>query len=690
MKLEKHATSAGHSRRLGTRIEKDGINFAIYCPYATKLELLLFKSVDDTEPEVIDLDRDQNRNMYYWHIKVHGIKDGQIYGWRVKEVRQGVKGVVFDPQKVLLDPYALRVIFPKNYNRTFNRYVGSNIPFCAKNVVIDTRKYDWGNEVKPKIHISNVVVYEMHVGGFTKDSSSGVPEKLRGTYKGIVEKIPYLKELGINAIELLPVFQFDEFDALPGKKNYWGYSPMSFFAVHGSYSSDQDVYGPINEFRDMVKAMHVAGIEVYLDVVYNHTSEGDEGGPLYSFKGLSNPSYYILDEKGKYKNYSGCGNTLNASHPVVKRMITDSLHFWTEIMHVDGFRFDLACVLSRSKDGEPLNDPPTTLAISTDYRLSDVKLIAEPWDAAGMYQVGSMAGKKWREWNGQFRDDMRMFMRGDNGMIQRFVNRLLGSPDIYNHFLSDSHKSVNFITCHDGFTLWDLVSYNQKHNFDNGENNRDGGNENFSCNYGVEGPTRDKAINAVRLRQAKNLMVLNLMSLGVPMILMGDEVLRTQEGNNNAYCQDNDLSYMKWNPNAMQKEMLRFTKSLVNLRINNTTSYFVSMNMQTLTDSLSSNRIQWHGVEPFNPDWSPVSHSIGVTFYSYSDECFYYAFINAYWEGLHVKIPEIPGQANEKWKRVIDTSLPSPDDVEPNVKKMIEIGHNYYVGPRSILVLVGK
>ncbi len=681
-----YETSFGNCKHLGATIEDGGVNFAVWCPMASAMELLLFKDVDDINPTVIELSTRDYRSSYYWHVFVHGVKDGQLYGWRVKELVKHTPGFLFDPQKVLIDPYARRIVFPKNYNRTYGCYVGSNLNFCAKSVVIDINKYDWEDDTSPHIPLSSNVIYEMHVAGFTKDKTCKIDEKIRGTYRGVIEKIPHLVDLGINAVELLPVFQFDKNDALPGKKNYWGYSPMSFFAIHADYSSNQDIYGPLDEFRDMVKAFHKAGIEVFLDVVYNHTSEGDHQGPMYCFKGFDNPSYYILDENHRYKNYAGCGNTINASNPMVKRLINDSLHFWAEDMHIDGFRFDLACILSRASNGEPLSDPPTTLAIDSDYKLADTKLIAEPWDAGGLYQVGRMAGAKWREWNGQFRDDLRCFLRGDNNMINKFVNRILGSPDIYHSDKSDPQKSVNFVTCHDGFTLWDLVSYNQKHNLANGEQNRDGNDANFSSNYGVEGETTDAKINKLRLRQAKNFMLLNLFAMGTPMILMGDEILRTQHGNNNAYCQDNELSYLKWQITPMQREMYNFTKSLLSYRVSRGRMTFKSM--YSLADAIKENRVIWHGVEPDKPDWSDTSHSIGMTVYSDSHNAYYYMFVNAYWEGLHIKIPNVPKSPHQKWLRVVDTSLPPPEDVHADAKALPEIGHFYYIQSRSILVLV--
>ncbi len=681
--------SSGHSNVLGASIEPDGVNFAVWCRNARVMELLLFKDVNDSDPDVIVLDKPEYRSTYYWHVKVYGITHGQIYGWRVKEILRPETGMVFDPQKVLLDPYGKRILFPDNYNRTMARYVGSNVFFCAKNAVIDMSLYDWESDERPKHPLSTNVIYEMHVSGFTKDKSSGVTPKLRGTYAGMIEKIPYLKRLGVNAVELLPVFQFDIFDARPGKNNYWGYCPMGFFAIHGEYSSNKDIYGPIDEFRDLVKALHKAGIEVFLDVVYNHTSEGDAQGPIYCFKGFDNDAYYILNNQGQYMNYTGCGNTVNASHPMVKQLIKDSLHFWAHEMHIDGFRFDLACVLSRDSHGMPLSDPPTTLSIDADRELSDVKLIAEPWDAGGLYQVGSMAGSKWREWNGQFRDDVRLFLRGDNGMVHKFANRLMGSPDIYVNDSTDPQKSINFVSCHDGFTLWDLLSYNKKHNLANGEDNRDGNDVNFSSNYGVEGEADDKEINALRLRQAKNFMLINLVSKGTPMILMGDEVLRTQKGNNNAYCQDSDISWFNWNTTQAQKEMYEFTKKLLAYRTDRGAhkddSYFA-----TLHDAIKRNQVVWHGIKPYEPDWSNSSHSIGVTVFSDSNNTWYYMYVNAWWNGLHITIPSVPESTNAHWYRLVDTSLPAPDDIYGPNDKLCPIGHNYYIQPRSILVLIAK
>ena len=387
----------------------------------------------------------------------------------------------------------------------------------------------------------------MHVRGFTRHPSSGVGEKKRGTYAGLIEKIPYLQELGITAVELLPVFAFDAQACPPGLVNYWGYQPVSFFSPHPAYSSRQDALGPVDEFRDMVKALHRAGIEVILDVVFNHTAEGGAHGPTFCFRGIDNPTYYILEQGGsRYADYTGCGNTLNANNPIVRRMIVDSLRYWVEEMHVDGFRFDLASILARDASGICCRIRRCSGIIESDPALAGTKLIAEAWDAAGLYQVGSFVGDAWKEWNGRFRDDVRDFFRGEPGSVRRVADRLVGSPEIYGHKRREPEQSVNFVTCHDGFTLNDLVSYNQKHNEANGEHNRDGADDNRSWNCGVEGPTDDPAIEKLRNRQVKNFFAATLLSLGMPMILMGDEVRRTQHGNNNAYCHDNETSWFDW------------------------------------------------------------------------------------------------------------------------------------------------
>jgi glycogen operon protein len=531
----------------------------------------------------------------------------------------------------------------------------------------------------------------MHVSGFTRHPSSGVSEKTRGTYAGLIEKIPYLQRLGITAVELLPVFQFDTQDAPPGRVNYWGYAPISFFAPHQGYSSRRDPVGPVNEFRDMVKALHRAGIEVILDVVFNHTAEGDHRGPTLSFRGLDNSAYYILEpDRSRYANYSGTGNTLNANHPIVRRMIVDSLRYWVEAMHVDGFRFDLASILDRDESGNLMPSPPVLWDIESDPALAGTKLIAEAWDAAGLYQVGSFVGDSWREWNGRFRDDVRSFFRGDEGSVAPVADRLVGSPQIYGHKEREVEESVNFVTCHDGFTLNDLVSYNQKHNEPNGEDNRDGANDNRSWNCGVEGPTDDPAVEKLRNRQVKNFLTATLLSLGLPMILMGDEVRRTQQGNNNAYCQDNETSWFDWTLVAKHADVHRFVTLLSARRL--------LRDEEPERQRLSLNQVlqmvskAWHGVKLGQPDWGDSSHSLAITAEIPSEKLLYHLILNAYWEPLDFELPRAGDGSEDSWRRWIDTALESPHDiVEWQTETAPPVpGRTYRAGPRSVVVLFAR
>lgn len=690
---QQYIISQGHCHKLGATIEDDGVNFAVYSPAASIIELLLFKDIDDANPTVISLSSPLYRSVYYWHVFVRGIKAGQIYAWRVREAMRNYKSLAryVEIGKVLIDPYGKRVLFPKAYKRHQGINEAENLKCAARSVVVDTSTYKWGIECSPNRPLNKTVIYEMHVKGFTAHPSSGIAEEIRGTYRGLIEKIPHLVKLGITAVELLPIYQFDSLDARPGKENYWGYSPMSFFAVHEAYSSDKSIMGPLDEFRDMVKALHRNGIEVILDVVYNHTSEGDSNGPCYCFKGYDKRSYYIMNDHGDYYNYSGCGNTLNANNPVVRAMLLESLIFWKEEMHVDGFRFDLASILARDKNGTPLPDAPTLLDIDHNVRLADAKIIAEPWDAGGLYQLGNIAGSKWREWNGQFRDDVRSFIRGDNGSLKKFVLRLIGSPDIYNEHEIDPQKSINFITCHDGFTLHDLVTYAYKHNEDNGEMGCDGNNNNLSANYGFEGETSDEKLNALRLRQCKNMITLTVLSMGTPMLLMGDEVLRTQRGNNNAYCQDNDISYMNWNFTPKQQEMLTFTTQIIrrrSMRIRTSASHR-HRNINMLDKVLRNTKLQWHGVKPFQPDWSDMSHSIGLVTYWGLYSIYAYIFVNAYWEDLKIELPPLPRNTKKHWYLLVDTAETYPSDVA-NIFAMprYDAGTIMKVQSRSLIILI--
>jgi glycogen operon protein len=457
-------TEEGESFPLGATIFPDGVNFSLFCKNGTSVELLIFDHVEDIEPSrIIQLDAKRNRTYHYWHIFLPGIINGQLYAYRINGPFEPMNGHRFDAAQTLLDPYAHVVAVPNGYERsTVNLPAEKRAP-AMKSIVADLSLYDWGDDMRLKRSFAKTVIYEMHVGGFTRNPNSMIEPLKRGTYAGIIEKIPYLIDLGITAVELLPVFQFDEQDCPDGLVNYWGYGPVSFFAPHHGYCSSKEPLHILDEFRDMVRALHKAGIEVILDVVFNHTAEGNEEGPTFCYRGIDNSIYYILeDDKRFYSNYSGTGNTLNANQPIVRRMIIDSLHFWVTEMHVDGFRFDLASILSRDEKGRPIENPPVLWDIESDPVLAGTKLIAEAWDAAGLYQVGSFIGDSWKEWNGQFRDDVRSFVKGDEGTVSKFVKRLVGSPDIYIQEEREPEQSINFVTCHDGFTLNDLVSYNKQ------------------------------------------------------------------------------------------------------------------------------------------------------------------------------------------------------------------------------------
>lgn len=678
----------GCSSPLGATVFADRVNFSVFSRNASRVELLFFDRADDATPErVISLDAAIHLTNNYWHACVPNVKPGQIYAYRAHGPFDPSRGTRFDSAKVLLDPYGRCVAVPKNYSRKDAREMGDNAATAMKSVVLDPNDYDWEGDLPLNRPASQTIIYEMHVRGFTRHPNSGVSEGKRGTYAGLIEKIPYLQELGITAVELLPIFHFDAQDAPQGLVNYWGYAPVSFFAPHSAYSSRQDPLGAVHEFRDMVKALHRANLEVILDVVFNHTAEGNQEGPTLSFRGLENNVYYILgrDPSG-YANYSGTGNTLNGNHPVVRRMIVDSLHYWVEQMHVDGFRFDLASILERDESGNLLPNPPVLWDIDTDPVLAGTKLIAEAWDAAGLYQVGNFAGDKWREWNGRFRDDIRSFFRGDNGSVGAIADRLLGSPQIYAHKERDAEESINFVTCHDGFTLNDLVSYNQKHNEANGENNRDGADDNRSRNWGVEGPTDDPAVEKVRNRLVKNLLLLTVASLGLPMILMGDEVRRTQNGNNNAYCQDNEMSWFDWTRVAKHAEVLRFARLLCSYRL--VRDFDPGMQRLTLNQLLQRGKRSWHGVKLGKPDWSFDSHSLATSIEGLNGGVLY-LILNAYWEPLEFELPPVGGHY-EPWRRTIDTSLDSPNDIVELRFAPTVVTRSYLAAPHSVVVLFSR
>jgi isoamylase len=673
----------GNSAPLGVTLSDGGANFSIYSRHASAVELLLFDREEDHEPtSTFQLNPDANRTYHYWHAFVPGIRSGQLYAYRIAGEAGSPSGTYFDPSKCLLDPYGRSVLVPSGYSRPSACGAGKPDAASMKNVVVDLTQYDWEGDQPLRRPSAQTIVYEMHVRGFTMHPNSGVCDTRRGTYAGLIEKIPYLRNLGITAVELLPVFHFDAQDAPAGKTNYWGYAPLSFFAPHPAYSSRLDPIGVIDEFRDMVKTLHSAGIEVILDVVYNHTSEGDERGPTLGFKGVDAATYYMLSG-GHFCNYSGCGNTLNANHPVVRRLILDSLKYWVQEMHVDGFRFDLASILTRDSSGHPQANPALIWDIESDPVLAGTKLIAEAWDAAGLYQVGQFVGDAWKEWNGRFRDDVRDFMRGEPGSVRKIADRMVGSPQVYGHKNREAEQSVNFVTCHDGFSLNDLVSYNHKHNEANGEENRDGGDDNQSWNCGFEGPTDNPEVEQLRNRQVKNFLTVNLLSLGLPMLLMGDEVRKTQLGNNNGYCQDNELSWFDWSLLEKHADVLRFVRLLCHRRATRDSEH--ERKRVSISEMLRRANETWHGVRLHEPDWSDGSKSLALNGYQPREGLHFHLMLNAHHEPLEF---ELPALADSAWRRWLDTAIASPEDICPWDASPEHRDLSYRVQEHSVVMLI--
>ena len=665
----------------GATCRDGGVNFSVFSKNAKGLQLLLFDSPAAPEPSrILSFDPLKNRTYHHWHAFVPGLKAGQIYAYRALGPYVPHEGLRFDSEKVLLDPYGLGIVVPPSYNREAACQPGDNAAKAMRSVVVDARGYDWEGDTPLHRPFSHTVIYEMHVAGFTRHPNSGLSPDKRGTYAGLIEKIPYLRHLGITAVELLPVFAFDPHDCPQGSLNYWGYAPVSFFAPHPGYSSRKDPLGPLDEFRDMVKALHRAGIEVILDVVYNHTAEGDHRGPTLCFKGLDNDGYYSLDEdRSRYSNYSGCGNSLNAGQAVVRRLIRESLKYWVTVMHVDGFRFDLASILGRDEKGRPMENPPVIWDIETDPVLAGTKLIAEAWDAAGLYQVGTFVGDFWMEWNGKFRDDIRRFVKGDSNTVSHLAQRMVGSPDVFAHDGREVEQSINFVTCHDGFTLEDLVSYNYKHNEANGEDNRDGTSDNHSWNCGFEGPTQDPRVDALRLRQIKNCFALNLLALGTPMVLMGDEVRRSQGGNNNGYCLDNPAGWFDWSLIERHGDLHRFVRELIRRRVGRRMDVPHGLSLLQL---LQKARIQWHGTRLHQPDWAEWSHSLAYSMEYPGVAISFFVIANAHHEPLDFELPPV------RWKRWIDTGLDSPHDIQRWDDRPTVPNFHYRAREYSVVVLV--
>ncbi len=672
----------GQSFPLGATLYDDGANFCIFSKNALQAELLLFDATDHRAPmQVFQLDPSTNKTFYYWHIFIPGIKAGQLYGWRFHAPYLPEQGYRFDGQKVLIDPYA-RAVEMNSYDRQAAILPGDNCAQAIKSVVVGPSQYDWEGDQPLKQPFAKTIIYEMHVGGFTKHPSSGLTDDLRGTYRGLVEKIPYLKKLGVNAVELLPVQQFDPFDVPNDLTNYWGYSPIAFFAPHHAYSSTADPLARIDEFKDMVKALHRAGIEVILDVVFNHTGEGDEKGPTLSFKGIENRAYYLLEKDNSYyyHNFAGTGNALNANHSVVRRMILDCLRYWVCEMHIDGFRFDLASVLSRDEDGKPIANPPILWSIESDPALAPTKIIAEAWDVE-QYQLGSFIGDKWAEWNGRYRDDIRRFVKGDRGQARRAAECISGSPALFKTILRDPNRSINFVTCHDGFTLNDLVSYNHKHNLANQEDNRDGTAANYSWNCGEEGPSDNPEIERLRLQQIKNCFALLLLSQGTPMLLMGDEARRSQQGNNNAYCQDNEISWFNWDLTRRHQGLLSFVQRLIDFNL--LSPYFQESNYWNFNGDAQGTTCHFHGTTLNSPDWSDHSHSLAFSLENPTYDHALHIMLNFFWEPLHFELPQENGRP---WRRIIDTAVAPPFDCCKPEKAPEVPGNSWEVQPRSVVV----
>ncbi len=677
------AVEPGTPDPLGATVRGRGVNFSLYSHHAESVELVLFAGKRGSKVgRTLTLDPHRHRTGNYWHVFVPGLRAGQVYGYHVDGPCDPAGGLWFDRTKLLLDPYAKAVI-DDDYDRVAaGRRGEANVERAMKGVVVDETAYDWEDDRPLGLPFRGGAIYEMHVRGFTAHPNSKVRPKRRGTYAGLVEKIPYLQELGVEMIELLPVFQFDPQSAPDGRPNYWGYEPLGFFAPHRRYSSSTTATGPVDEFRDMIKALHRAGIEVILDVVYNHTAEDGVGGPTVSMRGIDSATYYLLDraDSSRYVDDSGVGNTLDANHSIVRRLVLDSLRYWVQHMHVDGFRFDLASVLSRGEDNQPLDDPPLLWEIDTDPVLAGTKIIAEAWDAAGLYQVGSFAGDRWAVWNGPYRDVVRRFVKGADSSVVGLADAIAGSPNVFGDADRDPMRNVNFVVAHDGFTLNDLVSYDGKHNDANGEDNHDGSNQNDSWNCGIEGPTDDTEVEELRARQIRNFFVLLMMSQGRPMFTMGDEVRRTQNGNNNAYCQDNEISWFDWRLVDEHRDLFDFVKALQRFRQNS--PFYDDDHFWA---GPGGTDVRWHGVEPGRPDWGDTSHSIAFELESPDGDHRIYVAVNAFWEPLDFTLPVLPDELT--WSLAVDTHDGSR--VEPS-DRPASMGpdQSLNVADRSVVCLV--
>lgn len=695
--MKQYKTHPGWRYPAGAKKGAHGVNFSLFSQHAASVELLLYERADSPEPfQVIRLDPDIHRTFFFWHVFVEDIPVGTHYTWRADgpdETR--LSGFRFNKTIELLDPAARAVTTVLWDRRRAEELQRKNERAPAMRAMVVDMAYDWEGDEPLNHPPEKTVIYEMHVGGFTKHASSGVSRP--GTFAGVIEKIPYLKELGVTDVELLPVMAFDEQDVPPrtfkrGLKNYWGYSTHSFFSPHPGFCAAPLRGAAVNEFRDMVKALHRAGIGVILDVVFNHTAEGGAGGPVINFKGTDNVTFYHLDpfDKRIYRDYTGCGNTVNCNHPLTARFIINCLEYWVREMHVDGFRFDLASAMARGEDGNPMRHAPVLWNIEFSEVLINTRIIAEAWDAAGLYQVGDFPGFRWMEWNGEYRNVVRRFVRGDKGLVSKVADALAGSSHLYQAQGRLPINSINFVTCHDGFTLYDQVSYNRKHNEANGEDNRDGSDENFSWNCGVEGETSDPGVLSLRKRQAKNFTALLFLSQGVPMILMGDEALRSQRGNNNAYCQDNRLSWFDWTLTEKNGDMLRFTKEMIAFRKRHPSL----MRTRFLTGKRQEGSrlpdVMWHGARLNEPPWyDPEARHLAFTLGALQEgEEDLQVMLNMSAAPLDMQLPEAP--RGRTWHRAIDTGRPSPEDIVGPSSQTAVSGNRCRLMPHSIVVLESR
>lgn len=696
---EEGEVQAGNPIPWGPHLVRDGVNFVLFSRNATRVRLELYRNSDDDSPtRIIDLDPVRHRTGDVWHVWVRGLPEGQLYGYRIEGPYQPEQGHRFNPHKLLLDPFARAIATISDWDFAAARGYDSSSPLADLSMstvdnagttpkcIFTHDDFDWEMDSPPKHAASDMVIYETHVRGFTIHPSSGVAHP--GTFRSLTEKIPYLKDLRVTAIELMPVTEFNENELMrlnpvttQKLRNYWGYNPVAFFAPKQSYSIGGALGRQTLEVREMVKALHRAGIEVILDIVLNHTAEGDELGPTICLRGVENSIFYMLQENGLryYKDFTGVGNTLNANNPVVRQFVLGVLRYWVMHMHVDGFRFDLASVLGRDEHGNILGNAPLLDVIAEDPILRDVKLIAEAWDAGGAYQVGSFSTKRWMEWNGRFRDDVRRFWIGEAGMMGFFANRISGSSDLYQASGKGPGSSLNFVTSHDGFTLNDLVSYKQKHNNENGEYNRDGSDANYSDNCGVEGPSDDPAVEGMRNRLIKAFVLTLFVSRGVPMLLGGDEFRRSQRGNNNAYCQDNEISWFDWSLLEKHKEIQRFTRGMIAFR----RAHPVLRKEVFYTDA----DIKWFAPNGGVPDWTNEQQKSFACLILGQTEPDLFLMFNADIESVDFAIPALP--ASQIWRLAVDTSRSSPEDLfEAGQEPSIEGRVSFRVEPRSSAILL--